>query len=184
MNNSRGGPPPKKETVYEGPVPSAYAGRSQAPQGPAAATATVYNGPAPRETVFDQAKFAPRKTDRSLAVAATTNKVRWFALRFFAVAAVSFYEGYIFREDDATLATASLLVGALFLGIGFFAMRLSRIALLVAMAIYGLDTLGLFLCAISTDGGIFFAISTLFVHAVILQQLYLNYGLLVDLHTD
>jgi uncharacterized protein (DUF983 family) len=110
--------------------------------------------------------------------------VRWFSLRFFAVAAVSFYEFYIFREDDAAIAMTSLLVGAIFLAIGFFAMRLSRIAFLVALAIYGLNTLALCLWAMSTDGGIFFAIKPLFVHAVILHQLYLNYGLLVDLHTD
>ncbi|MCI0351704.1 MAG: hypothetical protein L0Z53_19975 [Acidobacteriales bacterium] len=183
MNNSGNGQPPKKETVYSGPVPPAFAQRSSAP----AATATqgtVYSGPDPGGTVFDETNFVAKKPDRSLAVAATTSKVRWFALRFFIAAAVSFYEFYIFRDDDSTIAMTSFFVGLVFLAIGVFAMRLSRIAFLVALGIYVLDTVGLFLWAMNSDGGFFFAIKPLIVHGVILHQLYLNYGLLVDLHTD
>ena len=184
MNNSGNGQPPKKEPVYSGPAPATSAARSSSGAAAAPAKGTVYNGPAPGGTVFDESKFVARKPDNFLAVAATTSKVRWFALRFFIVAAVSLYEFYIFRDDDSTVAMTSLFVGLVFMCIGIFAIRLSRVAFLVAMAIYSLDTLGIFLWAMNTDGGFFFAIKPLIVHGVILHQLYLNYGMLVDLHTD
>src|SRR5262245_2359043 len=185
MSNSGNGQPPKKETVYSGPVPTAFAARTaSSARGAIPASGTVYSGPAPGGTVFDETKFVPKQADRSLAVAATTNKVRWFSLRFFLVAAVTLFEAYIFRDDDPTVAMGSLLVGVVFLAIGIFAVRLSRVAFLVAMAIYALDTLALLLWAMSTDGGFFFAVKSLIVHGVILHQLYLNYGMLVDLHTD
>lgn len=183
MSSSGNGQPPKKETVYSGPTPTAFATRTAQSAG-SAGGGTVYNGPAPGGTVFDETKFVAKRPDRSLAVAATTRKVRWFSLRFFVVAAVTLFEAYIFRDDDPTVAMASLLVGVVFLVIGIFAMRLSRVAFLAALAIYGLDTLGIFLWAMGTDGGLLFAIKPLIVHGVILHQLYLNYGMLVDLHTD
>jgi hypothetical protein len=183
MSNSGNGQPPKKETVYSGPTPTAFATRT-APSAGAATGGTVYSGPAPGGTVFDESKFVPKRPDRSMAVLATAKKVRWFSLRFFVVAAVTLFEAYIFRDDDPTVAMGSLLVGVVFVVIGIFAMRLSRVAFLAALAIYSLDTLGLFLWAMSTDGGFFFAIKPLIVHGVILHQLYLNYGMLVDLHTD
>ena len=184
MSNSGNGQPPKKETVYSGPTPTAFAARTAPARPGATGGGTVYNGPAPGGTVFDESKFVPKRADNSLAVAATTSKVRWFAVRFFIVAAVSFFEFYVLRDDQPTVAMTSLFVGLVFLCIGIFAMRLSRVAFLVAMAIYGLNTLGIVLWAMNTDGGLFFALRPLVVHGVILHQLYLNYGLLVDLHTD
>ena len=184
MGNSGNGQPPKKETVYSGPTPAAFAARTAPSAAGTAGSGTVYNGPAPGGTVFDETKFVAKRPDRSLAVAATTKRVRWFSVRFFVVAAITLFEAYIFRDNDPTVAMGSFLVGVVFLVIGIFAMRLSRVAFLVAMAIYALDTVGVFLWAMSTDGGLFFAIKPLIVHGVILHQLYLNYGLLVDLHTD
>jgi hypothetical protein len=185
MSNSGGGQPPKKETVYSGPVPPGFGTRTQSSSTTATAiSGTVYNGPAPGGTVFDETKFVAKKPDRSMAVAATTKKIRWFSLRFFLVAAVSLIEYFALRESDSTVAMASLFVFFVFLLIGIFAMRLSRVAFLVALAIYGLDTAGILLWALNTDGGLFFAMKPLIVHGIILHQLYLNYGLLVDLHTD
>jgi len=180
MNNNGGGHPPKKETVYGGPMPSAYASRSHAPASGSAAVGTVYEE-APSETVFDESKFVAKRPDRSVAIAATKEKVQRMSVLFFVVAGFSLIEYFTYQGHDGAIAVNSIAVFVIFLIIGIFAMRMSRAAFLVALALYALDTAALLWWLFGSGGTLLFVAWPLLVHGIILYRLYLTYGMLTDL---
>ena len=182
MSNNGGGQPPKRETVYGGPMPSTFSARSQMPAGGSAAVGTVYEGPPPTETVFDESKFVPKRPDRSVAIAATKEKVQRMSVLFFVVAGLSLLEYFAYQGHDSAIAINSIAVFVIFLIIGIFAMRMSRAAFLVAMALYGLDTAVLLWWLFGAGGTLLFVAWPLLIHGIILYRLYITYGMLADLH--
>ncbi|HTD24337.1 MAG TPA: hypothetical protein VK738_16895 [Terriglobales bacterium] len=190
---------PKKETVYSGSTPgidnkgftkppapgttgTVYGGPS-ATQG--ATQGTVYGGPSPQGTVFDENKFAPKanKVNASVAIKATTRRVRATAIGFFIVSGISLLEAIFYWTSDTPLAIGSAFTFGVFLIIGFFTFRLSRVALLAGIAIYLLDTLLILYQAFATEGGLMASIFDIALHAFILYRLWLTYGQLEELHS-
>jgi len=182
MSNNGSGQPPKKETVYGGPMPGTFAARSQMPGGGSAAVGTVYEDAPATETVFDESKFVPKRPNRSVAIAATKDKVQKMSVLFFVVAGLSLIEYFTYHGHDSAIAVNSIAVFVIFLIIGIFAMRMSRAAFLVAMALYALDTAALLWWLFGSGGTLLFVAWPLLVHGIILYRLYLTYGMLADLH--
>jgi hypothetical protein len=186
---------PKKDAVYGGPTPGIDNKALNKPPAPgtagtvyggtAATQGTVYGGPSAPGTVFDESKFTTKskKADASVAIKATTRRVRATAIGFFIVAGISLLEAIFFWSDDTPYAISSAVVFTLFLIIGVFTFRLSRVALLVAIAIYLLDTLFLLFQAFTTEGGLMSSIFALAIHAFILYRLWMTYGQLEELHS-
>ena len=162
------------ETVYEGPaVPMPW----ERPTQTAATTKAGSDG-----TVYDGSNFKPKKQDTSAAREATTKTIRWQSLRFFIVGGISLAEFFIYRESSPVMAFGALATALVFLGIGFFAFRMSRAAFLAGMLVYGLDTLQMVFLLLTTDAAMIFYLRPLVVHCIILYRLYRAYGLLTDLH--
>ena len=159
----------QKETVYSG---SALPVNSWAVAEAPAAAATVYSGPA-QETVFDETKFQPRKTNNSLAAQKTTSRVRAASMRFFIVAGVALLElMYFGAKGQENLSIASAFVLLVFGILGVYAYRLNKGAFLVGALIYAADTVMVLMA---------FDILAVVIHAVILYRLYTAYGLICDL---
>lgn len=186
------GQAPKKETVYGGSTPAMD---NKAFAQPSGSTGTVYGGPTTTTqgtvyggasspgTVFDESKFVAKKPDASVAIKATTTRVRWATLRFFVVAAVSLVGVFIYWPDEPALAISSGVVCAIFLAIGIFAFRLHKSAFIAGLVVYALDTCLLLFQAITTDGGFILYIKSIVVHGIILYRLWVAYGHLQDLHS-
>ena len=133
-------------------------------------------------TVFDEKAFVARKTDNSLAVAATTKKIRGASQRFFIVAAFSALQAFALWNSNPPLAAGSAIEATAFLIVGIFAFRLNRLAFIGGMALYGLLTISLVPQFLDTwDPRFALAI---FSRCVILYRLYLAHGLICDLETD
>lgn len=163
----------KTETVYEGPaVPLPWERQ----------TAVATPKPGKDGTVFDASTFRPKKQDTSIAREATQKTIRWQSLRFFIVGGISLAEFFIFRESSPVLAYGSLATATVFLLIGVFAFRMSRMAFLAGMLVYGVDTLQMVYLLLTTDEPTIFYLRPLVVHCIILYRLYRAYGLLTDLH--
>lgn len=158
-------------TVYNGPTPGG----------------TVYGGPSPEPaaagTVFDESKFVAKKADASVAIKATKTRVRWATLRFFVVAAISLIEAIYYGSDRPILSIYDGIVFVVFLTIGIFAFRLSRVAFLVGMSIYVMGTLLLIFLAIMIDGGFILFIYDIGIHILIVYRLWVAYGHLEELHS-
>lgn len=184
MGISGNGQPPKKETVYSGPVPAAFAAQTSSSVAATADPGTVFNGPAPGETIFDETKFVPKKPDRSVAIAGSKDKVQRMSVLFFVVAGLSLIEYLTYRGNDTTIAVNAIGIFVIFLIIGIFAMRLSKTAFLVAMGLYALDTAVLLWSVFGNGGSLLFVAWPLLTHGIILHRLYLTYGILVDLQTS
>ena len=196
---------PKKETVYSGPaVPqkeTVYSGPAQASSkketvfgGGALLTPpeTVYGGAAAETAgtsvkgstggmVFDPAKHVAKKIDTSIARAATQKTIRRASLRFFVIGGLAIFEAIVFWQHPA-IGYGAALVAVVFLSIGAFAFRMNRIAFLAAIAVYVLQTASYLVIAMTTDSGFLFVLKPLIVKCIVLYNLYLNYGLLTDLH--
>jgi hypothetical protein len=181
-DNGGGKQPSKKETVYSGPIPASFNAYPPAPAMAAMATETVYKGTVASETVFDENKFVPKQPNRAVAIAATKDRVQRMSILFFVVAGYSLFEYFTYRGNDSAVAINSLGVFVIFLIIGIFAMRLSRAAFLVAMALYAIDTALLLWWVFGAGGTLLFVAWPLLVHSIILYRLYLTYGMLADLH--
>ncbi len=140
MNDGFGQAPKKKETVYSGPTPGmdnkAFAmasvpGASGTVYSGPTPGGTVYGGPSPSgagSTVFDENKFTAKNVDASVAIKATTRRVRATAIGFFIVAGISLLEAIFYWSSDTPLAMSSAIVFAIFLIIGIFTFRLSRVS--------------------------------------------------------
>ncbi|MFB3815248.1 MAG: hypothetical protein ACE14L_14165 [Terriglobales bacterium] len=158
---------------------------------------TVYNGPsvpvenlwggnrrgtgdAPKtETVFDETTFVARKTDNSVAVAATRKKARAMSLRFFLVAVISGVEAALFAGYELLpLAAAAVLVALFFTVLGMFAFRMSKNAFLAGALVYAGDTL--FLLTMWSP----MVLYAIIVHCIIAWRLYCMYGLIRELEYD
>ena len=159
---------------------------------------TVYNGPdidpdgtvysvAPRSasaggTVFDESTFVPKKQNYSVTRTAVTGTIRKASVRFFIYSAVSLLEFFVFYGANmlaAGMAMASFLV---FLVIGIFAYRLSRVAFLAALALYGLGTLMIAIFAFTSDLGVLFYCRVLVVRCIVFYNILQQYNLLNELH--
>jgi len=196
MNDGFGQAPKKKETVFNGPTPG-MDNKAFAMTSVPGATGTVYNGPAPggtvyggpsREpaaagTVFDESKFVARKADASVAIKATTTRVRATAIGFFIVAGISLLEAIFFWSSDPPFAIASAIICGMFTVIGIFTYRLSRVALLTAIALYLIDTLLLLFQAFFGDGLLVTSLLPIAIHCFILYRLWMTYGQLEELHS-
>ena len=196
MNDGFGQAPKKKETVYSGPTPG-MDNKAFTMASVPGASGTVYNGPTPggtvyggpspapaaAGTVFDEGKFVAKKPDASVAIKATTTRVRWATLRFFVVAAISLIEAIYYGSDRPILSIYDGIVFVVFLTIGIFAFRLSRVAFLVGMSIYVMGTLLLIFLAIMIDGGFILFIYDIAIHILIVYRLWVAYGHLEELHS-
>jgi len=102
----------------------------------------VYSGP-PAGQVYDEKLHTPTRVDSTVARKAVTKTIRFASLRFFLVALASLVESIIYWNDQPTIALGAAAVAMVFVVVGIFALRLNRNAFLVAMGIYGLQTLSL-----------------------------------------
>jgi hypothetical protein len=185
MGHSGNRQPAKKETVYSGPVPPAFAAQtSGTAPAVAAERGTVYGGPEPGGTVFDETKFVPKQPNRSVAIAATKDRVQRMSVLFFVVAGLSLIEYITYRGHDSAIMVKSIATFVIFLTIGIFAMRLSRAAFVVAMALYGLDTAVMLWWLFGSGGMLLFIALPLLIRGIILYRLFLTYGMLADLNSS
>lgn len=171
--------PARTETVYDGPEAFARAARASSKGN--GNTETVYSGLG-TQTVFDESTFTAKRIDSSLARKAVTSTIRWSSLRFFLVAALSLIEFLLYRDESDEIAFISGATFLVFLAVGVYAYKLSRVAFLVALGIYGLSTTCLAIYAMTTEFGIFLVIKPMIARCILLYSLYRNYGLLTDLH--
>jgi len=140
--------PGTKGTVYGGPAPT-QGTQGTVYSGAAPTQGTVYSGPEPSGTVFDESKFVTKKADASVAIKATTRSVRGVAVMIFIAAALSLIEALIFWSDSPIEGISAAIVCGIFVIIGFFVYRMSRVAFLIALVIYALGTLALLYDAIN-----------------------------------
>jgi|GEM_PF-5982386 len=139
------------------------------------------NTPQKTETVYDESKAIAYKPDTTVSRAATKATMQKASIRFFLIAGLTLFE-LMMNHDDTVSNVISVLVILVFGTIGFYVFKMHRGAFLAAIGLYGVSTLVILYYALSSDYGIFFYARTLILRGYMLYQLYLNYGLLCDLH--
>lgn len=139
------------------------------------------NVPQKAETLYDETKHVAYKPDTTISRAATQSTMRKASIRFFLVAGLTLLE-LMLKHDSMSSNILNVLVILVFGTIGIFVFKMHRGAFLAALGLYGFSTLIILIAALSDDYGIFFYARTLAIRGYMLYQMYLNYGLLCDLH--
>ena len=162
------------------PLPSVYDG-PPVPMYSPAATATAMAAEGVGGTVFDETKFAAKRPDASVAVAATTKRVQGASFRFFFVAGLAMFELFVLSSKgvDQSVLIATGAVALVFGLLGIFAYRLNKAAFLAGIIVYGLATLMLVYQGWQTS--FVFVAYAIFVRCTIIYRLYLAYGMICDL---
>lgn len=134
-----------------------------------------------QQTVFDEATFVPKRSDNSLAVNSTTDKIQRASIRFFIVTGLSLIEAMFFSLSDVKVAVACGVVAVVFGVLGALMYRLNKGAVLIGMLLYIAETALLLVHGWNT--AMVMVAYGVFVHCAIIYRLYLSYGMIGDLQT-
>jgi multidrug transporter EmrE-like cation transporter len=114
--------------------------------------------------------------------AALTQKLQFTSLRFFATAAVSMFEFWLYKDGFTAMGWIALAT-AIAMGVaGVFAMKLSRTAFFAATMVYGLGSAVLLSQAVCKHCPLFLA-QPMLIHAVVMRGMMQAYGKMDELHS-
>jgi hypothetical protein len=157
----------QKGTVYSGPLPPAkgtvYNGPSVPPAG-----GTVYNGPAPGGTVYNgpaagatTSRYAARPGATAVHAGAKRGASIFYVIAgFTALRTVLLFMGVqqltlganrMVAGDTTSILTVNVVIIGIFVALGAFTQRGHKLALLIGMALYAVDTALLLLGDISAN---------------------------------
>jgi hypothetical protein len=168
----------QKGTVYNGPLPPAkgtvYNGPSVPPTG-----GTVYNGPAPGGTVYNGPAAGPTTPRYSAGAASAVNVgakkganlfyviAGFTALRtlllFTGVQQLTLGANRMFAGDPTSILMVNAVVIGIFVALGIFTQRGSKVALLIGIGLYAID-MGLLLIGDATANIVYIGVHGLFLY--------------------
>ena len=144
-----------------------------------AADAQAGRNPTPTETSFDETTFVAKRVDTTLSRAATQRKMRRVALGFFLVTSFAVIDYFRYREQPY-LGAGALVSVVMFTLLGIYAYRMSRRAMLLATVWCGLIFVAS-LYELVTGAWTLSALVPVVVRAMLVGEMYRNYGMLCDL---
>jgi hypothetical protein len=179
----------QKGTVYNGPLPPAkgtvYNGPSVPPAG-----GTVYNGPTPGGTVYSGSAAGATTRRYSTGAASAINvgakkgaNIFYVIAGFTAVRTLLLFTGIqqltlganrMFAGDTTSILMVNAVVIGIFVVLGVFTQRGSKVALLIGMALYAIDTVLLLM------GGAAANVIYIGVHVLFLYYLFNAYRQFAD----
>jgi hypothetical protein len=166
---------PDKETIYDGPEVRARNVVDVSHR------ETQDNGQPQTETIFDENAFKPKQIDTTASRALVTRLAKRASVRFFAIAVLSLIEMLLCRDHLAVFISSGLMF-VTFAVVGFYTLKMSMKALLIATALYTCSTIFMAVTAAMTGIGIILISPALVSRGFMIYNLLRTYGLLVDLH--
>jgi hypothetical protein len=136
-----------------------------------------------KETVYDPLNQSRVVKDYTVpARRALTQQLHFTSVRFFATAAVSMFEFWLYKEGFTAMGWTALFTGIAMGVAGIFVMKLSRTTFFMATVAYGLGSALLLGQAVCKHCPLFLA-QPMLIHAVVMRGMIQAYGKMDELHS-
>jgi hypothetical protein len=136
-----------------------------------------------KETVYDPLNQSRVLKDYTVpARQALTQQLHFTSVRFFATAAVSMFEFWLYKDGFTAMGCTAMVTALAMAVAGVFAMKLSRTAFFAATVAYGLGSAVMLTQAVCKNCPLFLA-QPMLIHAVVMRGMIQAYGKMDELHS-